>query len=105
MTKSNPSRYWFLGLGLRGQNVHEQPAARELGSLKRSRQHRELRVLWSQGLDEEDVACDRNLGVDVSNASSLEGLRNLRHELLGKKINLGAKAIGFEFSQQRLVFA
>jgi hypothetical protein len=62
-------------------------------------------VLRPKWLGEQNIDRDRNLGVDEPNAPVLEILCNFPHELLGEKIEFGAKAVGLQLPQQGLVLS
>ena len=51
-------------------------------------------VLWPKGEGEQDIDRDCNLGFDEANAAPLKIFGNNRHQLLRKKQELGANALG-----------
>ena len=62
-------------------------------------------VLRPKRYGEQNINGDRNLSIDEANATPLQILGNFRHQLLGKKEELGAKALGFQLPQEALFFA
>ena len=77
-----------------GGNVKEQLAPRTIWFAEVVTPAQGAQVLRPQWRGEQDIDRDRNLGFDEPNAAPLEILCNFPHELLGEKIEFGAKAVG-----------
>src|ERR1700730_8247160 len=58
-----------------------------------------------KGEGEQDIDRDCNLGFDEANAAPLKIFGNNPHQLLGKKQELGANALGLQLPPEGLVFA
>ena len=83
-----------LGLGVTSGDVKEQLAPRTIWFAEVLSPAQGAQVLWPQWQGEHDINCDRNLGFDEADAAALKIPCNFPHQLLGKKIKLGAKALG-----------
>ena len=77
-----------------GGNVNEQLAPLTIWLAEVLTPAQGTQVLRPQWQGKQDIDCNRNLGFDEPNAPVLEILCNFPHELLGEKIEFGAKAIG-----------
>ena len=60
-------------------------------------------VLWSEWDGELEIDSDRHLGLDEIDRARLQGRRDLRHELVGKKYKLRQRASRLELAQESLV--
>ena len=87
----------------RGGNMNEQLAPRTIWFAEVVTPAQGAQVLRPEWQGEQDIDRDRNLGFDEPNAPVLEILCNFPHELLGKKIEFGAKAVGLQLPQHNLV--
>ena len=86
-----------------GWNVNEQLASRPIWLPEVVAPAQGTQVLRPQWRGEQDIDRDRNLGLDEANAALLKIVGNFRQQLLGKKIEPGAKAFGLQLPQQGLV--
>ena len=91
-----------LGLRFPGGNVNEQLAPRTIWFAEVVTPAQGAQVLRPQWRREHDVNRDRNLGFDEPNAAALEILCDFPHELLGEKIEFGAKAVGLSCRNRAL---
>jgi hypothetical protein len=87
-------KVFSFGLCLPGGNVKEQLTPRTIWFGEVVLPAQGAQVLRPEWRGERDINRDRNLGFDKANAAPVEILCNFPHQLLGEKIELGAKAIG-----------
>jgi hypothetical protein len=96
-------KVFLFRFGVSSRNVKEQLAPWTIRLAEVLMPLQGAQVLRPQWRSKQDIDCDRNLGFDEPNAAAIEILCNFSQELLRKKIEFGAKAVGLQLPQEALV--